>query len=108
MRVRTWAGAQIYRPEDTQPLLTHEHKGGVIWTTRDTVLWDIWAQRLRGTGPGHGMQGAREGGLLARLHWNHEKRVEGVGLEVPEGSPRRALGAQSVCHTLLSSFTTSS
>lgn len=24
---------------------------------------------------------------MARLHWNHEKRVEGFGLEVPEGSP---------------------
>lgn len=32
------------------------------------------------------MQGTGEG-LLARLHWNHEKRVEGVGPEMPEGSP---------------------
>lgn len=50
----------------------------------------------------------KRGGLLARLHWNHEKRVEGVGLEVPGGTPMQTLGAQSVCHTLLSSFTTSS
>lgn len=45
---------------------------------------------------------------MARLHWNHEKRAEGVGPEMPEGSPKQTLGAQSVCHTLLSSFTTSS
>lgn len=29
----------------------------------------------------------REGGLLARLHWNHEKRAEGAGVELPKGSP---------------------
>lgn len=77
-----------------------------MWTTRDTVLWDIWTQRLWGIGPGHGMQGG--GGLLARLHWNHEKRVEGGVWGCLRAAPMQTLGAQSVCHTLLSSFTTSS
>ena len=50
----------------------------------------------------------REGGLLARLHWNHEK---GGGLVRSrlQAAPRRPFGrGQSVFHTLLSSFTTSS
>lgn len=101
--------AQIHRPEGHPALAGHMDTMVVSHTTGHTALRDMWTQWLQGTDPGHGVQGQGKGafwhdctGIVRRGQWGLVWRHLGA---TPMQNPS---GTQSVFHTLLSSFTTSS